>query len=71
MAEYSFRDLAEKTVAMRDFRRLRDAGLPVPEEIRVRHVQANNDGYATGPKPGERVSVFQLPDDAISKIREY
>ena len=47
---------------MREFRRLRDAGLPVPEEVRERHVQATNDGYTTGPEPGERVPEFALPD---------
>ncbi|HEX5228733.1 MAG TPA: hypothetical protein VFW44_13530 [Bryobacteraceae bacterium] len=62
MSTYTFRDLAEKTAAMREFRRLRDAGLPVPAEVRERHVQATNDGYATGPEPGERVPNFALPD---------
>jgi hypothetical protein len=61
---YTFRDLAEKTAAMREFRRLRDAGLPVPEEVRERHVQATNDDYATGPEPGERVPEFALPDQS-------
>ena len=64
MSKYIFRDLAEKTAAMREFRRLRDAGLPVPEEVRQRHVQATNDGYATGPEPGERVPEFALPDQS-------
>ncbi len=59
---YTFRDLAEKTAAMREFRRLRDAGLPVPPEVRDRHVQATNDAYATGPEPGERVPDFTLAD---------
>ena len=62
MSKYTFRDLAEKTAAMREFRRLRDAGLPVPPEVRDRHVQATNEGYATGPEPGERVPDFALPD---------
>jgi hypothetical protein len=62
MAQYTFRDLAEKTAAMREFRRLRDAGLPVPAEVRDRHVQATNDGYTTGPNPGERVPDFALQD---------
>jgi hypothetical protein len=64
MARYTFHNLAEKTAAMREFRRLRDAGLPVPEEVRERHVQATNDGYATGPEPGERVPEFALPDQS-------
>jgi len=55
-------DLAEKAAAMREFRRLREAGLPVPSEVRARHVWATNDGYATGPNPGERVPEFSLPD---------
>lgn len=63
MALYTFRDLEEKAAAMREFRRLRDAGLPVPAEVRDRHVQATNDGYATGPDPGERVPDFSLPDE--------
>jgi hypothetical protein len=62
MPRYTFRDLAEKTAAMREFRRLRDAGLPVPAEVRERHVDATNDGYATGPDPGERIPDFTLPD---------
>lgn len=62
MPKYTFRDLTEKTAAMREFRKLRDAGLPVPEEVRDRHVQATNDGYATGPDPGSRVPDFTLPD---------
>ena len=66
MAKYTFRDLTEKTAAMREFRRLRDAGLPVPEEIRERHVQATNDGYATGPDPGDIVPDFALPDQSDS-----
>lgn len=55
-------DLAEKAAAMREFRRLRDSGLPVSAEVRARHVWATNDGYATGPNPGERVPEFALPD---------
>ncbi len=55
-------DLAQKAAAMREFRRLRDAGLPVPPEVRERHVQATNDGYSTGPEPGEKVPAFSLPD---------
>jgi hypothetical protein len=66
MAQYTFRDLAEKTAAMREFRRLRDAGLPVPAEVWDRHVQATNDGYATGPDPGESVPDFAVPDQSGS-----
>jgi hypothetical protein len=57
-------DLAEKAAAMREFRRLRDTGLPVPAEVRARHVWATNDGYATGPDPGERIPEFTLPDQS-------
>jgi len=64
MAKYSFRDLSEKAAAMGEFRKLRDAGLPVPPEVRDRHVQATNDGYATGPEPGERIPDFALPDQS-------
>lgn len=55
-------DLAAKAAAMREFRRLRDAGQPIPEDVRARHVSATNDGYATGPEPGERIPEFKLPD---------
>ena len=55
-------DLAEKAAAMREFRRLRDAGLAVSAEVRERHVWATNDGYLTGPDPGQRVPEFRLPD---------
>src|SRR5579871_2282114 len=47
---------------MREFRRLRDAGLPVTSEVRARHVWATNDGYATGPDVGHRIPGFALPD---------
>jgi hypothetical protein len=57
-------NLAEKAAAMREFRRLREAGLPVPAEVRERHVQATNDGYATGPDAGERIPEFALPDQS-------
>jgi hypothetical protein len=57
-------DLAEKAAAMREFRRLRDAGLPVPAEVRERHVRATNDDYATGPDPGQRIPSFALPDQS-------
>jgi hypothetical protein len=72
MTQYTFRDLAEKTAAMREFRRLRDEGLPVPAEVRDRHVQATNDGYATGPDPGESVPDFALPDQngSLRSLRE-
>jgi hypothetical protein len=66
MPKYTFRDLSEKTAAMREFRKLRDAGLPVPEEVRDRHVQATNDRYATGPDPGEPIPHFALPDQTGS-----
>jgi len=62
MAKYTFRDLAEKTAAMREFRRFRDSGLPVPADVRERHIQATNVDYATGPEPNERVPDFALPD---------
>jgi len=64
MTKYTFRDLAEKTAAMREFGQLRNAGLPVPVEVRERHVQATNDGYTTGPEPGERIPDFALPDQS-------
>ena len=55
-------DLAEKSAAMREFRRLREAGLPIPDKVRARHLWATNDGYASGPDTGQRIPVFALPD---------
>jgi hypothetical protein len=55
-------DLAEKAAIMREFRRRRDAGEPIPDELRARHVNATNDGYATGPEPGQSIPRFSLPD---------
>ena len=65
-------ELAKKAEAMLEFRRYRDAGLPVPAEVRARHVAATNDGYATGPDPGEQVPEFALPDQhgAIRTLRD-
>ena len=56
------KDLAEKTAVMREFGRLRAAGQPIPAELQARHVNATNDGYATGPEAGERIPQFTLPD---------
>jgi len=55
-------DLQEKAAIMREFGRLRAAGLPVPAELQTKHVNATNDGYATGPGPGGRIPDFLLPD---------
>lgn len=55
-------DLAEKAAVMREFRRLRAAGLPVPADLYAKHVWATNDRYATGPEPGERIPDFTLAD---------
>jgi hypothetical protein len=55
-------DLLEKAAAMREFGRLREAGLRVPAEVRARHLWATNDGYVTGPEPGQRIPEFALPD---------
>lgn len=55
-------DLAQKAAIMQEFRRLRAAGEPVPPELYAKHLQATNDGYATGPEPGERIPGFDLPD---------
>jgi hypothetical protein len=57
-------DLEEKAATMREFRRRRDAGEPIPDELRAAHVNATNDGYASGPEPGERIPNFALPDQA-------
>jgi hypothetical protein len=55
-------DLLEKAAIMREFGRLRAAGLPVPAELQVKHINATNDRYATGPEHGERIPDFSLPD---------
>ncbi|HTC32878.1 MAG TPA: hypothetical protein VK724_05885 [Bryobacteraceae bacterium] len=55
-------DLDEKAAIMREFRRVRAAGLPMPADLYAKHVQATNDRYATGPEPGERIPAFSLPD---------
>jgi hypothetical protein len=55
-------DLAEKAAIMREFGRLRAAGEPVSAELYAKHVNATNDGYTTGPEPGERIPDFVLPD---------
>jgi hypothetical protein len=57
-------ELAEKAAAMPEFGRLRAAGLPVPADVRARYVWATNDGYATGPDPGQRIPDFTLPDQS-------
>ena len=57
-------DLEQKAAAMREFRRLRGAGLPIPADVRERHLWATNDGYATGPEPGERIPDFALSDQS-------
>ncbi len=64
-------DLNEKAAAMREFGRLRAAGLPVPAEVRARHLWATNDGYATGPDTGQRIPEFALADQfgAIRTLR--
>ena len=55
-------DLAEKAAIMREFGRRRAAGEPITDELRARHVNATNDGYATGPEPGQPIPHFSLPD---------
>ena len=55
-------DLAEKAAIMGEFGRRRAAGEPVSAELYAQHVNATNDGYTTGPEPGERILDFTLPD---------
>jgi hypothetical protein len=55
-------DLHEKAAIMREFGRRRAAGEPVSAELYAKHVNATNDGYATGPGPGQRIPDFALPD---------
>lgn len=47
---------------MREFRRRRDAGEPVSEELYTAHVSAANDPYATRSEPGQRIPDFTLAD---------
>ena len=55
-------DLAEKAAIMREFGRRRAAGEAVSDELYAQHVHATNDGYSTGPDPGQRIPKFLLPD---------
>jgi hypothetical protein len=55
-------DIAEKAAIMREFGRRRAAGELVPDELYVRHVNATNDRYATGPEPSQHIPDFSLPD---------
>jgi hypothetical protein len=55
-------DLADKAAIMREFGRRRAAGEPVSAELYAKHVRATNDGYATGPEPGQYIPDFALPD---------
>ena len=55
-------DLAEKAAIMREFGRRRAVGEPISDQLRASHVNATNDGYATGPEPGQRIPDFSLPD---------
>jgi hypothetical protein len=59
-------DLAEKAAIMREYRRRREAGEPVPDDLYAKHVDATDDRYQTGPEPGERIPEFTLPDQAGS-----
>ena len=62
MAQHPPHDLAEKAAIMREFRRRRNSGEPISPELRASHVHATNDGYSTGPEPGQRIPDFSLPD---------
>ena len=62
------KDLEQKAAIMREFGRLRAAGQPIPAELQAKHVNATNDGYTTGPEPGERIPNFSLVDqDGVSR----
>jgi hypothetical protein len=62
------KDLAEKAAIMWEFGRLRAAGLPIPADLQAKHVNATNEGYATGPDLGERIPNFALADqDGVSR----
>jgi hypothetical protein len=55
-------DLAEKAVIMREFLRRRASGEPVSDDFYGQYLNATNDGYVTGPDPGQRIPDFTLPD---------
>jgi hypothetical protein len=55
-------DLAEKAAIMQEFRRRRETGETISEELYAAHVSATNDHYVTGPDPGQRIPAFTLPD---------
>ncbi len=62
MAHQAPDDLAEKAAIMREFGRRRAAGEPISDALRADQTRATNDGYATGPDPGQRIPDFSLPD---------
>jgi hypothetical protein len=62
MADDVPKDLLEKAEIMREFGRRRATGEAVPEELYVKHVNATNDNYSTGPESGQRIPDFALPD---------
>ncbi len=62
MADNVPKDLLEKAAIMREFGRRRAAGELVPEELYVKHLNATNDNYSTGPESGRRIPDFLLPD---------
>ena len=62
MADNVPKDLLEKAAIMREFGRRRAAGEPVSDELYVKHVNATNDNYSTGPESGQRIADFVLPD---------
>lgn len=64
MAQEVPEDLAAKAAIMREFGRLRAAGEPVPPELYAKHVNATNDGYVTGPEPGQHIPDFALMDQS-------
>ena len=62
MADDVPKDLLEKAAIRREFGRRRAAGEQGPEELYVKHVNATNDNYSTGPECGQRIPDFVLPD---------
>jgi hypothetical protein len=57
-------DLDKKKAIMQEFRRRRAAGEPVSAELYNSHIWATNDGYASGPDPGQPIPDFSLRDQA-------
>lgn len=55
-------DAATKAKLFREVPKMRAAGQPIDPALWSQFVDAQNDGLKTGPKVGEKVPDFSLPD---------